>query len=419
MAPLRWMLAAIFHAAYLIGLAFSLLQNRNRVHVLVLRTDGLGDGLLFEPALESLARVLSPRLIHLWAPALTRDLFRHCPIITRSLVIPRGFKSGNLAYFKSPLLRARLGFEIGRWKFDKVIYPVESPEPFGNWLFASVRANERWLNYGDTNNQFESQQDATHEIATRVIEARPGNAHEHLRNEYLAEQWSGEKTLRPPKVFIHESIKARAEAIADQWKSTARKRGGGEIVGLIPAASQAVKSYPAGKWTSALKRLWDEQRVMGVLLGGPTDAEALSQVEAELNSLDVPHLKLTQPLGILEMAAIVAEMDGILSVDTGLAHLAVAQKIATVVLVTGGTPGRFFPWPNAKHHLVLNIPTACAGCNDRCTLSEAECITHITPDEIVAAYAKLKGRRVSLEVTIATPQALQQQQQKKPHKAAG
>jgi ADP-heptose:LPS heptosyltransferase len=114
------------------------------------------------------------------------------------------------------------------------------------------------------------------------------------------------------------------------------------------------------------------------------------------------------------MAAIVAELDGLLSVDTGLAHLAVAQKVPTVVLVTGGTPARFFPWPNAKHHLVLNIPTPCSGCHDRCTLPEAECITHITPDEIVAAYARLKGRRVALEVMI-TPQP----QQVKPFQAAG
>jgi hypothetical protein len=43
----------------------------------------------------------------------------------------------------------------------------------------------------------------------------------------------------------------------------------------------------------------------------------------------------------------------------------------------------------------------CAGCNNRCILSEAECITHINPDEIVAAYARLRGRRFPLEVYVA------------------
>lgn len=414
MLPLRLFLAAVFHVAYAAGLIVSLIPRGRRVHVLVIRTDGLGDGLLFEPALENLARMLSPRVIHLWAPALTRDLFKHCPTIGRMFVVPRGYKQGNLAYFKSPFLRARIGFELGRWKFDKVIYPVESPEPLGNWLFASARAAERWLNYGDTVNQFPAQQEQTHEIATRIIESRPGNAHELMRNEYLTEQWSGEKSLRQPKVYLTEIMVRRAQTQTDHWKAIARKRGGGELIGVMPAASMTIKSYPNAKWAAALKRLWDEQRTMALLLGGPTDSATINELATALDHQAVPYQRLTGAVGILDMAAIVAELDGLLSVDTGIAHLAVAQKVPTVVLATGGAPARFFPWPNAKHHLVLNIPTPCSGCHDRCTLAEAECITHITPDEIVAAYARLKGRRVSLEVTISA-----QPQQPKPFQAAG
>src|SRR5438045_2451612 len=102
-APLRLALAAVFHVSYAIGLLVSLIPNRSKERVLVIRTDGLGDALLFEPALENLARVLSPRIIHLWAAPLTRELFRHCPTISKLFVIPRGFKQGNLEYFLSPI----------------------------------------------------------------------------------------------------------------------------------------------------------------------------------------------------------------------------------------------------------------------------------------------------------------------------
>jgi ADP-heptose:LPS heptosyltransferase len=411
--PLRWILASIFHVSYALGLLASLMPG-GRVRVLVIRTDGLGDGLLFEPALENLARVLSPRVIHLWGPKLTRDLFRHCPTIARMMVIPRGFKSGNLRYFLSPILRARLGFALGRWTFDKVIYPVESPEPLGNWLFASARAVERWLNSGDTANQFDWQQARIHEVATKIIETRPGNAHELLRNEYLTEQWSGERTLRQPKVHLADGMKARAEAQVDLWRAAAKKRGGEEVIGIVPAASMPIKAYPDARWAAALKRLWEQQRAMPVLLGGPSDGASLDALASALVAAEVPHQRLVAPLDILEMAAIVAELDGVLSVDTGLAHLSVAQGVPTVVLVTGGNPGRFFPWPNARSHVVLNVPMSCSGCNDRCTLSEAECITHIPSDDIVAAYARLKGRRVSLDVMIAP-----QQKPKKPLQQAG
>jgi ADP-heptose:LPS heptosyltransferase len=405
MIVLRGLLAGVFHLAYAIGLLISLFQ-RGRDRVLVIRTDGLGDALLFEPALESLARILSPREIHLWAPKLTCELLAHCPTIRRLMVIPRGFKNGNLTYFRSVVWRARIGFELGRCKFDKVIYPVESPEPLGNWLFASARATERWLNYGDTNNQFDWQQARTHEAATRVIETRPGNAHELQRNEYLAEQWGGEKSLRTPKVYLTEQMLARAETQVDAWRTAARKAGGAEVVGVVPSASMPVKSYPDAKWTAALKRLWTQHRVVPVLLGGPDDWQAIDRLAAELIHDEVPYLSLAKPLGILDMTALVGKLDAIISVDTGLAHLAVAQQTPSIVLVTGGTPGRFFPWPATNHHAVLNVSMPCSGCNDRCTLEEAACITHINPDEIVSAYARLKGRRISLDVYVNTPAAI-------------
>jgi hypothetical protein len=76
---------------------------------------------------------------------------------------------------------------------------------------------------------------------------------------------------------------------------------------------------------------------------------------------------------------------------------------------------RFIPWPNTRNHLVLNTPMPFSGCHDRCTMSEPECITHITPDDITAAYARLKGRRVPLDVMVTAPQA----KQKRPLPQAG
>jgi ADP-heptose:LPS heptosyltransferase len=400
MAAVRFLLELAFHISYAAGLVLSVFSRR-RERVLIIRTDGLGDALLFEPALESLARAMSPRVIHLWAPALTCELLRYHPSVRRLVVIPRGFKQGNLNYFGSFKWRARMGFALGRWSFDKVIYPVESPEPLGNWLFASVRAAQGWINYGDTINQFDWQRQHTHELASMVLENRPGNAHELLRNEYLATQWGDEATLRLPKIHLPDAMNTQADELVERWRGEARKRGGTELIGVVPAASMSINSYPNARWLSALRRLWDEQRVMAILLGGPGDRAAMDSLAAELFSNQVPHLQLSRPMALLPMAATLAKLDGVLSVDTGLAHIAVAQNVPTVVLVGGGHPGRFFPWPRAPHHHMLGISMPCADCHNRCVLSEAECITHISPDEIVAAYARLRGRRYPLEVYVA------------------
>src|SRR5438477_8662351 len=106
-AAVRWCMAGAFHAAHALGRALGLALGWARskflaseaLPTLVIRTDGIGDALMFEPALESLARVCSPSEIHLWAPRSTCQLFEECPTITRRVSIPRGGKDGNLVYF--------------------------------------------------------------------------------------------------------------------------------------------------------------------------------------------------------------------------------------------------------------------------------------------------------------------------------
>jgi ADP-heptose:LPS heptosyltransferase len=345
--------------------------------------------------LESLARTASPSEIHLWAPKPTCQLFKECPTITRRLAVPRGCKEGNLQYFKSLFWRLKLGFELGRWKFEKVIYPVESPEPLGNWLFLSARAEDRWINFGDNANQFEWQQDKTHDVATRIFEQRPGHAHELLRNEYLTDQWAQERKLRRPRVHLNAKAVARADELTSTWRRVANRTGATELVGLVVGGTSKVNRYPAANWTAALKRLWDEQRVMAVLLGAAMDRAAMDELSALLH--EVPHLRLMQPVNVLTASAIIRRLDGMLSVDTGLAHIALALRVPTVVLVGGGHPGRFFPWPGNHPQVALNASMPCEGCGNRCHLAEPLCVTRIPSDDIVEAYQKLRVRSVAIE----------------------
>src|SRR5262245_16031708 len=117
MIPVRWSLAGLFHGACLAGRLMRPMQ-RKLPPVVVLRTDGIGDTLLFEPAIESLARIVSPREVHFWGPKPACDLLRECPAVRRRVTIPKGFKSGNVRYFLNPLWRMKMGFLIGFSDFE-------------------------------------------------------------------------------------------------------------------------------------------------------------------------------------------------------------------------------------------------------------------------------------------------------------
>lgn len=403
----RAALAGLFHVAHAAGRVVGMF-DRKRNRVLVIRTDGVGDALLFEPALANLKAELKHRSIHFWSPKWTGELFAHCPAISKHVEVPRGFRDGNLTVYQSWKWRAKLGWSLGRWSFDKAIYPARSPEPLGNWLLSSARAQERWLVDGDTINQYDWQRQRTREHATRILHIDPSATHDLRQNENLAAQWSRETRLPQPTLHLPESAISHAEAQTQAWRIEMRRRGGQELLGVVSAGTMSINRYPQSRWIKTLTRLWNQRRAMPVLLNGPGDEREMDELAVELMKVNIPSLRLFVPTNLLQMAAIIGRMDGVVSVDTALAHMAIAQHVPTVVIVAGGNPGRFFPWPQASHHVALTEQTSCAGCNNRCTQSEAICITQIEPEQIAGAYNRLKRSAVSLQIYAAAPQFYQQ-----------
>jgi ADP-heptose:LPS heptosyltransferase len=381
-----WIGASLFHVAHAAGRMVRLLRPHPAAALLV-RTDGIGDALLFEPALHSLARHLSPRQLHLWGPPHICQLLRACPSVHSHRELPGGFKVGNLTYFSSLYWRAVMGYRLGRWKFDVVVYPSNSPEPFANWVLSSARARERWYNPGDASNQFDWQRSATAARATRLL-PHLSAGHELVRNARIAAEWD-DQPLRTPQVHADAEAIRSAEAQLAEWERLAGQAGAQLIAGVVPAASMAIKQYPLEKWAIVLRQLWQRHRALPVLIGGPGDGATLAQLSALLT--EVPHGCLRRPLDLPATGALVGRLGAVLTVDTGTAHLAVAQGVPTVVLMTNSIPGRFFPWPAAPHHLALSRPTDCGGCFSRCTQARAFCVTDIEPAEVVRAYARVAG----------------------------
>lgn len=388
--PVRLFFAALFHLAWTIGRIIRRFGRNDPNAICVIRTDGIGDAILFEPALRSLPERFAGASLHVWAPGPTCDLFAAQGAISRLSEVPRGAKAGNLDYFHSFRWRTKLGYLLGRSKFDVAIYAAHSPEPLGNWLFQSVDAREKWLNPGDTENQFDWQRDHTTAAATRILNAAPPAAHELIRNAHLALQWGGAVATILPRI---ETSPAASEAAAEQvrrWWRVASRVGATQLVGVMPASAMAVKGYPAASWGKVISDLWLDRGAMCVLLGGPSDGHTLDEIVKSLR--DVPYARLQHGVGLMTVAAILPRLDALLSVDTGLAHLAIANDVPTVVLHTGGHPGRFFPWPVPTRSAVLNKSMPCEGCRCRCVLAQAECVTRIRPGEIIAAYLRLTHR---------------------------
>jgi ADP-heptose:LPS heptosyltransferase len=355
-----------FHLTYAAARMAGLIRKRRPL--LVIRTDGIGDAILFEPTLRQYA---GDTKASLWFAAPAGELFRHHASVDRVVDLPRGFKAGNLAVRRSMRCRIRLAWLLGSQRFDRAIYPAHSAEPLGNWLITSVLANERTAVAGDLNNQFDWQQKRTLD-AVDIVKSTHGT-HELERNASLV----GSDARTPD--FSH------VPQIDPAWQSVslrASKAGFERIIALMPGASMSINCYPIPQWVQIIRSIATRHRVGFLLLGGSADDERLRAIESACGDCV---LRPSSASRLVDVANLIRRCDGMVTIDTGLAHLAVSLGVPTVVLVIGGHPGRFFPWPIPTRSVALTEPVPCAGCANRCIHPTAICLDQITPDRVIRA----------------------------------
>jgi ADP-heptose:LPS heptosyltransferase len=360
--------------------------------------------------------------VDLWIASPADELFSLHPRVQSMRIVPRGFKAGNLQVRRRLWTRCRLAWRLASRRYVNVWYPAHSPEPLGHWLFTGCRAVRRIAPAGDLENQFDWQRDRVRPHITRLVRCEPG--HDLNRNRQLIV-----KALNMPARAIRQRptdesptagsgvvptndttlacSAARPSPFDDDWRPrfdhlradvdlaasmTKPPRNADRVVAFMPGSSLKIKAYPIDAWTDVLRVLADQFDVHPLLLGGADDRDRIAAITA---SLDRPVSTLTQPMSLPETGLLLRQTAGLVAVDTGLAHLAVALNVPTVVLVSGGHPGRFFPWPMAAACTVLSEPVPCAGCANHCIHPTAICLDRIPPDRVVRAVVDqiLSGRR--------------------------
>lgn len=114
------------------------------------------------------------------------------------------------------------------------------------------------------------------------------------------------------------------------------------------------------------------------LLGGP-DQETLGERLAEGR----PGVSNRVGLDWSRTADVLARHRYYLGNDTGLTHFASLWPLEVVVLLGGGTYGRFFPWPQALRQHVLYHAMPCFDCDWKCRYDSPRCLEAITPEAVI------------------------------------
>ncbi len=164
------------------------------------------------------------------------------------------------------------------------------------------------------------------------------------------------------------------------------------VIGMCPGAKWETKQWPIEGFVEAGNRLMEELNAKIVLIGDAHDLELGKRIEAWM---DKKPLNLINWTSLLELPSLIQRCDILITNDSASLHIAAALGVSTVSLFGPTTLDLGFgPHGNGKH-IVLERDLPCRPCSShgsrKCPKNTHECMTAITPEDVVDAAKNLLG----------------------------
>jgi ADP-heptose:LPS heptosyltransferase len=174
---------------------------------------------------------------------------------------------------------------------------------------------------------------------------------------------------------------------------------GGPLVGVQVSGGRAIKQWDPDRFADVAARLADTRGATIVATGGPGDRELVERFRAAL--VPRPIIDATENEDLILSAALLAELDLLVTGDTGPMHLAAAVGTPVVAVFGPSDPERYAT--SGPLDRVIRVELPCSPCNRirrppaRCVGHTPDCLTHVGVDEVfAAALAVLDGRGARL-----------------------
>lgn len=180
------------------------------------------------------------------------------------------------------------------------------------------------------------------------------------------------------------------QAFARQLLSSLKKNTG-PLIALNPGASHQVNRWSTSHFAALADRLVQKLDARVVIVGGPEDVVLAEEIFTKAASKP---LLLAGKAGLLQLGAVLAQCDALVSGDTGPLHLATAVSIPVVALFGAADPVR--TGPVGDGHIVLQAEDVpCVPCGSRaCGNSRyLECMEKLSAERVFEAVEKLVRKK--------------------------
>lgn len=355
--------------------------------LLIVRTDAIGDAILWNGALPGLRRAFP----HARIAIACRDAV--APIYETAPEIDEIFPLDMAAIARDPGSAETPAAALSAWNADLLLHPTRSREKHTEGLIARVRAGSKAALESDLANCTPEERAAFDAEYDRIIRTSAHDACELERHVDVLRFFGNDATVRP-RVILTDTDRGQAGAML---------RGIDEYAVLSPSARWPIKHYPS--WAEAITTAWagtTHPRTL-VAVGGADASPPAATIFAEL-ARTLPNLRAADLTGAASLRVACAVVGGArlcIGNDTFTAHAAAALGVPSATVVGGGHFGRFLPYDPTS--VVAAMPLSCDGCDWRCRYERPYCIKDV-PVRLVAHAIRLATTRNQGRPRVVTPE---------------
>jgi ADP-heptose:LPS heptosyltransferase len=175
----------------------------------------------------------------------------------------------------------------------------------------------------------------------------------------------------PPHILLDEKLRKEGK----QWLIEHGWNDHDPLMALHPGAGSTAKRWPLTRFISLARHLTLYKESKLLIIQGPAEPELAKQIAQALTKVDVIRAE-SIPLNLL--AAILTQCEAFVGNDSGIAHLAAALRVPSIVLFGPTLPRHWAPL--GQHVVILRNVHNCEGCADG--TNNHSCLENITVEDI-------------------------------------
>lgn len=335
-------------------------------HILWLRPDAIGDGILSSEMLPRIRRRFPSARLTVFVQQTVAPLYEACPFVDEILCFQPEETNDPVQFLR------RWSQRIWTLKADCLLHSVYSRQFLMDGLAYASGIPERIGMEGDCCNIHPEKKAKSDGWYTRLIPSDGDWKPELERHrDFLRGLGCDDQPLKPVIWLTAED-----EAYAHKWLEE-NQINPEQLVVFFAGARVSLRHYEG--YGKALEATAVKHRLTVAALGAKEDFEINQRNLDWLKERGIRTFNLCGRLSLRQSAAILKQCRLAVGAETGLAHMAAAVEVPHVVVIGGGHFGRFMPY--SPKTTLAALPLDCYGCNWLCRYEQERnyCIQDLQP----------------------------------------